>query len=287
MPGQLRAVTIAAMGTIALGLGLAACSGDTATGPVDLVADSAVTAGIVNDVGDAMATSVDLMSADEQADGSNDAVGADASSLTPNGRRGVDTDCSGPDGDGWYTCQSTWRGLTLTNRKRFWDGTSIALGFSASTDSVNHTHQLTGSYDQGWFPFRTVWVNRNDTANLTVDRATTPVTHIWDRVGVRQDSSRDVAVNVTRHWHYTAFDTAAAVTFDVPRADNPWPVSGTIVHNVVVHFEADRAKRTTTRTVTRRLQITFNGTQDVTLQSGGLTCTLDLETHQVSDCQGS
>lgn len=59
------------------------------------------------------------------------------------------------------------------------------------------------------------------------------------------------------------------------------------MHNVTVHFEADRATRTETKTVTRRAMITFNGTQDVTLQVSGLTCTLDLETHRVSECHGS
>ena len=242
-----------------------------------------VTDGIVNDVGDAMATSVDLMGADEQSENIDGSLGSVAPGISAN----VATDCSGPDGDGWFTCTSTWKSLSLTRQVRYWDGTSVALGFSQATDSVNHVHSLIGSYSQGWFPFRTVWVDRHDTATLNVDRGSTPTTHIWNAVGIRQDSTRFVSERVTSNWHYTAFDTAAAVTFDVPRSQNPWPMSGTIVHNVTVHFEADKANRTTTRTVTRRAMITFNGTPNVTLQVGGLTCTLDLETHQVSGCQGS
>jgi len=267
--------------------GLAACSSDGATSPSSLVPNASIDSGVANDVGDAMATSVDLMTDDEQSDGVNGALGVPAPGLTLDVNRSVSTDCSGPDGQGWFTCTGTWRGLSLTNRKRFWDGTTIALGFTTATDSVNHTHQLAGSYTQGWFPFRTVWVNRNDTANLSIDRSSTPVTHIWNRVGVRQDSTMFVGQNVTRHWHYLSYDTATNVTFEMPRSQNIWPVSGTIVHNLTVHFEADRATRTHTRTVTRRAEITFNGTQDVTLMVGGLTCTLDLETHEVSDCQGS
>jgi hypothetical protein len=238
-------------------------------------------------VGDAMATSVDLMGNDEQSDGANGALGVAAPGVTLDVNRSVTIDCSGPDGAGWYTCTGTWRGLSLTNMIRFWDGTTVALGFDASTDSVNHVHALTGSYTEGWFPFRTVWVNRNDTANLAIDRSGTPVTHIWNKVGVRQDSSMFVGSSVTRHWHYLSYDTATNVTFEVPRSQNVWPSSGSIVHNVTVHFEADRGTRTETKTVTRRAMVTFNGTADVTLQVGGLTCTLDLETHQVSNCQGS
>lgn len=275
------------IGTAALVAGLAACSSDATTSPADLVADSAITSGIANDVGDAMATSVDLMSDDEQSDGVSESGIAVSPGLHLDVAENSATDCSGPDGEGWFTCTSTWHGLSLTNKKRFWDGTTLALGFTSATDSVNHIHQLTGSYTQGWFPFRTIWVNRNDTANLSVDRSGTPVTHVWNKVGVRQDSTMFVGQNVTRHWHYTAFDTATNVTFDMPRSQHIWPMSGSIVHNVTARFEADRATRTQTKTVTRRAMITFNGTQDVTLQVGGLTCTLDLETHQVSDCQGS
>jgi len=275
------------MGAAAMIAGLAACSSDGTTSPDQLVADSAITNGIANDVGDAMATSVDLMTSDEQSDSVNGSLGVPAPGLTMDVNRSVDTNCSGPDGDGWFTCTSTWHGLSLTNMKRFWDGTTVALGFTDATDSVNHIHALTGSYTQGWFPFRTVWVDRHDTANLSIDRGSTPVTHVWNRVGDRQDSTMFVGQDVTRHWHYLAYDTATNVTFDMPRSQYLWPVSGSIVHNVTVHFEADRATRTQTKTVTRRAMITFNGTADVTLQVGGLTCTLDLETHEVSDCHGS
>lgn len=275
------------MGAAAMIAGLAACSSDGATSPDQLVADSTITNGIANDVGDAIATSVDLMTSDEQSDGVDGSLGVSAPGVTMDVNRSVNTDCSGPDAGGWFTCTSTWHGLSLTNMKRFWDGTTVALGFTDATDSVNHLHSLTGSYTQGWFPFRTVWVDRRDTANLSIDRSGTPVTHVWNRVGVRHDSSMFVAQNVTRHWRYLAYDTATNVTFDMPRSQNIWPVSGSIVHNVTVHFEADRATRTETKTVTRRAMITFNGTQDVTLRVGGLTCTLDLETHEVSDCHGS
>lgn len=275
------------IGAAAFVAGLAACSTDGSTSPSSqLVPDSAITSGIANDVGDAMATSLDLMGDDEQSDGVSES-GVTSPGVHTDMRESRATDCGGPDGDGWCTCISTWHGLSLTNMKRFWDGTSLALGFTSATDSVNHIHTLTGSYTQGWSPFRTVWVNRNDTANLSVVRTTTPVTHVWNRVGVRQDSTMFVGQNVTRHWHYLSYDTATNVTFDMPRSQNIWPVSGSIVHNVTVHFEADHTNRTQTKTVTRRAMITFNGTADVTLQVGGLTCTLDLETHEVSNCQGS
>lgn len=281
-----RILTFAA-GVAAMSAALAACSSST-TGPGFTVPDSAVDNGIANDAGDEIATSIELMGADEQSDGASAEMVRAAPALQLDvARAGAGTDCSGPDGDGWYTCVSTWHQLTLTNSWRFWDGDALALSFTAATDSVNHRHQLAGSYVQGWFPNRTVWVNNNDTATLAIDRAASPVQHVWNKVGVRQDSSQYVNLQVTRHWHYTSHDTASAVTFDMPRTQYPWPMSGSIVHNVAVHFVAVKASGTYTRDVTRRVMVTFTGTQDVTLQVGGLTCTLDLLSHQVSGCTGS
>ena len=89
------------MGAAAMIAGLAACSSDGTTSPDQLVADSAITSGIANDVGDAMATSVDLMTSDEQSDSVNGSLGVPAPGLTMDVNRTVDTNCSGPDGDGW------------------------------------------------------------------------------------------------------------------------------------------------------------------------------------------
>ena len=283
-----RSILSISIGAAALAFGLGACSSDT-TAPGLQVSDQEIAAGIANDAGDAIATSVDLMTSDAQQDGASASlVLGSGVSGSVSGATSASVECSGPDGDGWYTCSATtWRGLDLTRMIRFWDGTSPALSFTSATDSVNHIHTLTGSYVQGWFPNRTVWVNNADTATLNVNRSGSPVQHIWDGVGVRADSTRFVSAQRTRTWHYTAYDTASAVTFDLPRSTNPWPMSGSVVHNLTVHFTAQSDTRSFDKTVARRVMVTFNGTSMVTLQVGGLTCTLDLETHQVSACTGT
>lgn len=281
-----------ALGATALALGVAACSGST-TSPGLTVSNTEMTQTVTSDAGDAIANSVDFMVADEAASGASASLVTGAPGVSANLGAAVQAstasaNCSGPDSNGWYTCQdTTFRGLAITRMLRFWEGTNYGLWWSASTDSINHIATVAGSYTQGWFPFRTVWVNRADTATMIVDRSTSPVQHSWNRLGYRQDSTQVVKANVTKSWHYTAYDTASAVAFDMPRSQYPWPQSGTIVHNMTVVVDAHSATQSFTKTVQRRAMVTFNGTQDVTLQVGGVSCTLDLLTHQVSNCTGS
>lgn len=284
-----RRTFASSIGVAALAFGLAACSGDSSTGPGLTVPDAEITAGVATDAGDAVATSVDQMNAEEAsygASGSLVAAPAVSASVSASTASTASTTCGDPAADGWITCSTTtWRGLALTRQIRFWEGTSYGLWWdSTRTDSVNHRATLTGSFDPALDPAKTVWVDRADTASMVVDRSATLVRHIWTRVGTRADSARYTTANVTRDFHYTAFDTATAVTFAMPRSQYPWPQSGTVVHDITTHFTATRGTGTYSRTVTHRVVVTFDGTQTATLQIGALTCSLDLATHDVSGC---
>lgn len=275
-----RHIVTCALGAAVLAISLAACSGDSATGPGLGITDNEINQGIASDAGDAVATSVDLMTAEDAAEG------AASLTLAPGVDAAVTVTCTGPDAGGWFTCdKTTWRGLSLVRQVRYWDGTSYGLGFDpGTTDSVNHRLTLTGSFHPVWSPLRTIYVDRADTSTMIVNRAGSPVQHIWNRVGARQDSSTYVTANVRRAFHYTAFDTATAVTFDMPRSQYPWPMSGTVVHDVTVVFDASSDTKSYSKTIVRRVEVTFNGTENVTLQVGALTCSLDLGTHAVTGC---
>ncbi|MBX6331383.1 MAG: hypothetical protein IRY91_06030 [Gemmatimonadaceae bacterium] len=268
------------MAAAVLVFGLAACSSDS-TGPSFSVPDAEVEQSVAADAGEAIATSVDLMTGDEQADGASaSVVGPDA------GFNAVTVSCSGPDGDGWFTCEKTrWNGLDVVRQRRFWEGTDFGLGWDpAATDSVNHRRTVTGSFTPAWNPAKTYWVNRADTATMVVDRSGSPVLHVWTGTGVRADSTTYTAANGSRAFHYTAYDTATAVAFAMPRSTYPWPQSGTLVHTITALVTAESGMRHYERTVTRRAVVTFNGTQTVPLEVGELTCTLDLATHAISGC---
>lgn len=270
-------------GVALLAIGLAACSSDAVVSPDLTLPDSEVNQSMASDVGDAMATSVDLMAADEDSYASAERSSAPGVNAAIAGD--VTVQCSGPDNDGWFTCdKTTWRGLDLLRQKRFWEGTSFGLGFDARTDSVNHRRTLSGSFTPAWNTSRTVWVNRADTATMHVRRAVTPVQHAWDGTGQRHDSTMYIRTSRTRVFHYTAYDTVTAVTFDMPRSQYVWPLSGSIVHNVTALVTVQSGTRSYSRTVTRRAEVIFNGTPNVTLDIGDLTCDLDLETHAVTNC---
>jgi hypothetical protein len=70
----------------------------------------------------------------------------------------------------------------------------------------------------------------------------------------------------------------------MPRSQYVWPLSGSIVHNVTALVTVQSGTRSYSRTVTRRAEVIFNGTPNVTLDIGALTCDLDLETHAVTNC---
>lgn len=275
------------IGLTLLLFGLAACAGDGSTGPGATVSDAEIETGIATDAGDAVATSVDLMNDDESAAGASGSVVVAPGVSASVGASATTVACGGPDGDGWYTCaRTTWRGLDVTREVRFWAGGSLAPAWDpAATDSVNARVAVTGSFHPAADPAKTVWVNRADTATMVVDRSGAPVLHVWNRVGTRADSATYTAPAGTRTFHYTAYDTASAVAFAMPRSEHPWPLSGTVVHAITTLFTATSGTRDFSRTVMRRAAVTFNGTQTVPLQVGALTCVLDLGTHEVGQCR--
>ena len=60
--------------------------------------------------------------------------------------------------------------------------------------------------------------------------------------------------------------------YGVPRSENPWPLSGTIIHHALITFTRPDGERTRERTAT----ITFNGTQFVIVNVNGEDFEIDL-----------
>jgi hypothetical protein len=282
-----RSIRRYTVGAVVVALGLAACSSESSTGPGLSVPTADIDRGIATDVGEAIGTSIDLMVGDEVATGASGSVvpAQPGVSLAVQGNASVN--CGGPDAAGWFTCEATnWRGLSVTRQVRFWEATSPALRWDAAkTDSVNHRRTVSGSFTSNANPAKTFWFNHADTATMVVKRGSTPVQHVWSGTGARHDSTSTMRNGATHMYHHTALDTVTAVTFNMPRSQYPWPQSGTVVHNLTTLFTAQSGARTYSRTLTRRAQVTFNGTQSVTLKVGELTCTLDLQTHAVSGCK--
>jgi hypothetical protein len=85
----------------------------------------------------------------------------------------------------------------------------------------------------------------------------------------------------------TSEDDVNAVTWNLPRSQNPFPVSGEIVRNVHWMVTASGDNRTVTRELSRRVEVDFppDAQGNVVLKINDLTCNLNLVTRVVSNCQ--
>ena len=82
-------------------------------------------------------------------------------------------------------------------------------------------------------------------------------------------------------------DSVKAVTWNMPRSSNPWPVSGSIVRVDTVHVTVTKGSQLQSRDVVRNVSVTFpaDAQGNVVLTINGKTCNLNLVTHVVSGCQ--
>ncbi|MGH7680312.1 MAG: hypothetical protein ACRENU_17720 [Gemmatimonadaceae bacterium] len=91
----------------------------------------------------------------------------------------------------------------------------------------------------------------------------------------------------TRIASESVLDSVKAVTWNLPRSANPWPVSGSIKRIVSVEVVVTSGTQTQTRSATRTVTVTFpaDNQGNVVLTINDKTCQLNLVTHAVTNCQ--
>ncbi|HEX2717369.1 MAG TPA: hypothetical protein VHM67_06780 [Gemmatimonadaceae bacterium] len=147
-----------------------------------------------------------------------------------------------------------------------------------TTDSVNFQVYRTGSIGG---PTRTVWLNQS--RNTTISGlAGAETERIWNGTGTRADSMLTTENGVTRLVRIGSVDRISGLRFAVPRSTNPFPLRGTITHDVTVTTVTSNANGAQSRTATRHVEITFDGTRTAQMRIGTQLCTLDLQTRAVS-----
>jgi hypothetical protein len=284
MPIGRRFTSLATLAAVAALVGAVACSSDSAVAPGAPVADSEIDQTVASDVGESFADNVSVFQENESFQ--TNLTAGSSTFMAGRAGAGAGTDsrtvtCDGPDASGWFGCIAyTSRGLTITRQVRFWSGGSYALGWgTAVIDSVNHRWTRTGTFESAVKPGKMFSINEADTASMVVTHST-PALHTWNGAGVVNDSSSYTVGSVTRIFAYSAADTAAALTFTMPRTQNPYPSSGSLSRNLTLHVTAGAFDKT----ITRFAKVTFDGTSVAVLQVGALTCSLDLVTGVVSGC---
>ncbi|MFL5582998.1 MAG: hypothetical protein ACJ8AO_21740 [Gemmatimonadaceae bacterium] len=105
----------------------------------------------------------------------------------------------------------------------------------------------------------------------------------WNGTGAANDTTTHVGALNTRVYTKAVRDTATDVVVLLPRASNPYPASGQVVHHVTGKVTVTGA-RSETRTFERRVVVTFNGTAAVPVTVGSASCTLHLDTRSVDGC---
>lgn len=107
-------------------------------------------------------------------------------------------------------------------------------------------------------------------------------------VGASNDSTTITREGRTRTVAESSTDSTVNVVFDLPHETNPWPVSGQIIRNVNASITVTSGDRSETRTISRRIVVTFppDAQGNVTVQIGSTTCTFNLVTRRVANCSG-
>jgi hypothetical protein len=247
-------------------IGLAACKESTAP---SLYNDATVTADVAASAGDAISTSVETMTGNE----------GTAALPSP----GISFDLFGT------------KVMSVIRTRTCYDSTGTVVAACTPIASVRKivthvtldgTRSGTTSTTGGATSSYTGAVHRviDDTVKR-VFSAGVETSRVHGALGTSHDTTSFSNGTVTRDHNEVATDSTVAVTWTLPRTTNPYPTSGKIIRNVALHTTFTSSTQTVTRDVTRRVEVDFNGTANVTLTINAKTCSLNLATHVVSNCQ--
>jgi hypothetical protein len=259
-------------------LGLAACSSTTAVTP-SLYNDSTTTVDIATSAGDAAATAVEAMAANETTAGASSSAELVGSTALFSG--------------------TTANALTFTRSRTCYDANGVIVAGCSPFNTVrkvgthvtadgtrSSTTTTTGGTSATWAG--SVHRVSNDTMTRVFSAAQPPVetSRIHSDLATGHDTTTFTESTLTRNAAEVVHDTVKAVTFNLPRSSNPYPVSGSIVRLDSVHVSLTKGTLSETRDVVRVVTITFptDAQGNVVLTVNGKTCNLNLVTHVVSAC---
>jgi hypothetical protein len=252
-------------------LAVAACSDSTSSDAVAaLLPDSTITADVASTSGDAIASSVETMVASEATTAMPAAaLAAPASSVSfqriktcLNGSGVVVPACSPIDSVRKIIFHVTADGTR--------DGSNTVTGGNTVTWS-GAIHRVA-----------------DDTIARNFNSAVPPVeiSRTHNAVSTAHDTTSFSDNTVSRTHDEAAHDTVKAVTWNLPRSNNPFPISGSIVRVDSIHAVATKNGQTVTRDAVRTVEVDFpaDNQGNVVLKINGKTCNLNLVTHKVSNC---
>lgn len=102
---------------------------------------------------------------------------------------------------------------------------------------------------------------------------------VWNGTGTGHIHSVHTG-QIAKIYDYQFADSAQNLAIRLPHDVNPYPLSGTIIKNYTV-TRTRQASDTTTRTTTRRVVVTFDGTSTATMTIGDSTYSINLDSHRL------
>ena len=173
--------------------------------------------------------------------------------------------------------------LNVTRSRTCYDqaGAVQAQCDPATTASMRIAFTMSGAHSGDRF---TAAVNRTRTDSISGLLGTeTSRTH--NGTGTSADTLTWSGERGSRTSAETSLDSVINIVFNLPRATNPWPASGTVVRNVSGTVTVTGA-RDGTRSYQRRVEVVFpaDAQGNVTLRVNDKTCTLNLVTRTVTGC---
>jgi len=256
----------------ALIVGAAACA--DSTGPAAGITDAMLTRDVANDAADVTGQDLAAMTGIEALAG----LPLASAPITAASAFG---NCSWDVAAQMIRCPdvTTPDGLTLSRMMAFYANGVTQQAYDAqATDSMVFGAWLKGTLTDA---NRTAWLKQGRLMVVT-GLSGTETQRSWRGEGSRDDSAHVTNDNLARTTHFMSEDKFDNIVYKLPRAEFPFPQSGTITHDVEVSATATNGSGSTTRSGTRHVVVAFNGTRTASVTVGSTACTLDLVTRKIS-----
>jgi hypothetical protein len=248
-------------------LALAACNDATSTD--SLFDDDAVTLDVAASAGDDFAVMLGTMTDNEAfaAGGADAAGGAATRSLDVSRTR---------------NCYDA-TGAEVAGCKPFSSVRMIVVDASVN-GSRSSTHVNRAGNTVTW----TGAVHREaDDTTRRVFTDATETSRVHTNIASGHDTTTFTDGLVTRNVAEAVLDSVNALTFDLPRSSNPYPVSGSIVRHSAANVEISKDTKSVSKAVSHRIEVVFpaDAQGNVTLNIDAKSCQLNLVTRAVTGCE--
>lgn len=274
--------TVATLAATAAVVTLAACGDATAPASPSL-SDAQIAADVAATAGDAIAGAVLDLGDDQTAAG----LTASVADLSTTDAAAAVTGCPYDAASQTHVCSRvTERGLEVTRTYQFRDAAATPMQNydAANTASIYFTHAADGTVTATTATGVTWTGATHRSGQRTVTGLLGDETQrVWNGTGETHDTTDYAGTGGTRHYAGASTETTRDVVMALPRASFPYPQSGTITRTTQLTLTIT-GTRDVTKTVSRTIVATFNGTALVPIRVNDVTCTLNLDTHKVTGC---